>query len=295
MGLNNFVSMLFKMKNYLSLVKFSHTIFAMPFAVTGYFLAYYGVPLSPDWLLFLKILLCMVFARNAAMSFNRIVDRHFDKLNPRTNGREIPRGVLSSKAVLVFTLINSALFIFTTYFINPLVFYLSPIALAIVLFYSYTKRFTMFSHLILGLGLSLAPIGAYLSVTGKFDIIPVLYSLLVMFWVAGFDIIYALQDEEFDRNTKLHSIPAALGARGALIIALVLHFISALLVVVIGFMAGFNFYYWIGAVIFISLMVLQHFLVRPTDISKVNMAFATTNGMASVLFTIFNILSILNF
>lgn len=285
--------MFFKVKNYLSLVKFSHTIFAMPFAIIGYFLAYYKLPLNPDWWLFFKVILCMVFTRNAAMSFNRLVDRHFDKLNPRTSKREIPIGVISPKAALTFTVANSFFFILTTYFINSLVFYLSPIALSVVLFYSYTKRFTMFSHLVLGLGLSLAPIGAYLSVTGQFSLVPILYSVVVLFWVAGFDIIYALQDEEFDRNSKLHSIPAAVGARGALAIALVLHFMSALIVIAIGILAGFNIYYWIGAFLFIALMFYQHYLVRPIDISKVNKAFATTNGLASVLYAIFNIVSII--
>ncbi|MEJ5316654.1 MAG: UbiA-like polyprenyltransferase [Tenuifilum sp.] len=287
--------MFFKIKNYLSLVKFSHTIFAMPFALIGYFLAYYRLPLNPDWWLFLKVILCMVFARNAAMSFNRLVDRHFDKLNPRTSGREIPRGIIAPRSVMLFCIVNSILFVLTTYFINPLVFYLSPVALGVILFYSYTKRFTMFSHLVLGIGLSLAPIGAYLSVTGSFALIPILYSVVVLFWVAGFDIIYALQDEEFDRNSKLHSIPAAVGARGALAIALVLHFMSALIVIAIGILAGFNIYYWIGASLFIVLMIYQHYLVRPTDISKVNMAFATTNGMASLLFALFNIISILTY
>lgn len=285
--------MLFKVKNYLSLVKFSHTIFAMPFAFIGYFLAYFKLPLNPDWTLFIKVILCMVFARNSAMGFNRLVDRDFDRLNPRTRSREIPQGVLMPKSVLVFIVFNSLLFILTTYFINNLVFLLSPVALGVVLFYSYTKRFTVLSHLVLGLGLSLAPIGAYLAVTGKFNLLPILYSVVVLFWVAGFDIIYALQDEKFDRNTNLRSIPAAVGARRALTIALLLHFFSSAIVVAIGLWAGFNFYYWIGAFIFIALMVYQHYLVRPVDISKVNMAFATTNGLASVFFAIFNILSIL--
>lgn len=285
--------MFFKVKNYLSLVKFSHTIFAMPFALIGYFFAYYKLPLNPDWWLFFKVILCMVFTRNAAMSFNRLVDRHFDKLNPRTSKREIPIGVISPKAALTFTVANSVFFILTTYFINSLVFYLSPIALSVVLIYSYTKRFTMFSHLVLGLGLSLAPIGAYLSVTGQFSLVPILYSVVVLFWVAGFDIIYALQDEEFDRNVRLHSIPVAVGARWALAIAFALHFISALIVVTIGILVGFNFYYWVGAFLFVALMIYQHSLVRPTDISRVNMAFATTNGLASVLFAVFNIISII--
>lgn len=287
--------MFFKVKNYLSLVKFSHTIFAMPFALIGYFLAYYKQPLNPDWWLFLKVILCMIFARSAAMSFNRLVDRHFDKMNPRTSKREIPMGVISPKAALLFSLVNAILFIATSYFINLLVFYLSPLALGVILFYSYTKRFTLFSHLILGLGLSLAPIGAYLSVTGQFSILPILYSGVVLFWVAGFDIIYALQDEVFDRKARLHSVPAAFGARWALVIAFTLHSLSAIIVVTIGIFAGFNFYYWIGAFLFIILMIYQYYLVRPTDISKVNMAFATTNGMASLLYSLFNIISILTF
>ncbi|MDI3527553.1 MAG: 4-hydroxybenzoate polyprenyltransferase [Tenuifilum sp.] len=285
--------MLIKVKNYLSLVKFSHTIFAMPFAIIGYFLAYYKLPLNPDLSIFLKVILCMVFARNAAMSFNRLIDKHFDKLNPRTKEREIPKGIITEKPALIFIILNSILFIATTYFINNLVFYLSPIALFVVLFYSYTKRFTMLSHIVLGLGLSLAPIGAYLSVTARFEILPLLYSFLVLFWVAGFDIIYALQDEDFDKKHKLHSIPAAVGRKWSLFISFLLHFISIILVIAIGLIAAFNYWYWIGASLFIGLMLYQHYLVKPTDISKVNMAFATTNGLASIVFATFNIISIL--
>lgn len=282
-----------RFKDYLSLVKFSHTVFALPFAFVGYFLAYHHAPLEPDWKLFVMIVLCMVFARNAAMSFNRFIDRDFDKLNPRTKMREIPSGVISPAAAITFTVANAILFIGTTFLINHLVFYLSPVALGVILFYSYTKRFTMLSHLVLGLGLSFAPIGAYLAVTGKFSLLPVLYSLVVLFWVAGFDIIYALQDENFDRQVKLHSIPATVGARWALTIALLFHVLSAVMVFAIGALADFNHYYWIGGGLFIGLMVYQHTIVRPTDLSRVNMAFATTNGMASVLFATFNIISIL--
>lgn len=155
----------------------------------------------------------MVFARNAAMAFNRYLDRDIDAKNPRTVMRDIPSGKISARATLIFVIVNCVLFIATTYLINPLCFYLSPIAIFVVLFYSYTKRFTALCHLVLGLGLGLAPIGAYIAVTGQFNIVPVLYSLAVLFWVSGFDIIYALQDEDFDRSEKLHSIPSALGRK----------------------------------------------------------------------------------
>ncbi len=285
--------MLFRFKSYLSLIKFSHTIFAMPFALIGYFLAFYGKLVEWNWVLLIKVILCMVFARSAAMSFNRLVDRYIDEKNPRTRMREIPQGIISPHSALLFTIVNSVLFVLTTLLINKLVFGLSPIALGVVLLYSYTKRFTMFSHIVLGLGLSLAPIGAFLAVTGEFTLLPILYSLVVLFWVAGFDIIYALQDEDFDRNFKLQSIPAVLGARRALIVAKLLHLFSAFLVIAIGVLTGFNLLYWIGALLFVALMIFQHTLVKPGDISKVNLAFATTNGLASIIFALFNILSIL--
>lgn len=162
---------------------------------------------------FILVILCMVFARSAAMAFNRYLDRQFDAKNPRTAIREIPAGVITPKNALMFTIISCVLFIICTWFINPICFYLSPVALFVILFYSYTKRFTALCHLVLGVGLSLAPIGAYLAVTGAFALLPVLFSFTVLFWVSGFDIIYALQDEEFDRSNELHSIPAAVGKK----------------------------------------------------------------------------------
>lgn len=278
-------------KNYLSLVKFSHTIFAMPFAFIGFFLAYREAEIRIEWKLFLLVLLCMVFARNAAMSFNRVVDRYFDMLNPRTAQREIPSGIIKPKSALAFTVINSVLFISTTWFINNLVFLLSPVALFVVLFYSYTKRWTILCHFVLGLGLSLAPIGAYLAVTGHFYYIPLLYSAVVLLWVAGFDIIYSLQDEEFDRKENLKSIPAFLGGKHALLTAAILHIVSGLIVIAIGLLMKANFWYWAGSLFFLGLLVYQHSIVKPTDIRKVNIAFATTNGVASILFAAFNILS----
>ena len=198
------------MKNYFSLIKFSHTIFALPFALLGFFLAYLRFGSVFDAKLLGLVLLCMIFARSAAMGFNRYLDREIDKDNPRTIGREIPAGIISAKAALGFVIIVSLLFILTTWFINPLVFALSPVALLITLGYSYTKRFTFLCHFVLGLGLALAPIGAYLAAGGGFDLVPVLYSFAVLFWVSGFDIIYALQDEDFDKAHGLNSIPVVL-------------------------------------------------------------------------------------
>jgi 4-hydroxybenzoate polyprenyltransferase len=238
------------------------------------------------------IILCMVFARSAAMAFNRYLDRSFDAKNPRTSIREIPAGILKANRVLWFVIVNCLLFIACCFFINKLCFYLSPVALLVVLGYSYTKRFTPLCHLLLGLGLSLAPIGAYLAVTGKFALLPILFSLTVLFWVSGFDIIYALQDEDFDRENKLYSIPAALGKEKALMVSRILHVLSATCVVLAGWYGSFGLWYWIGAILFIGLLVYQHTLVKPNDLRKVNLAFFTTNGIASVGFAIFVIIDL---
>lgn len=283
------------MKKYLSLIKFSHTIFAMPFALIGFFMATYAMGEGIDWIKFLYVILCMVFARSAAMAFNRWADRDIDSKNPRTAIREIPSGIISPKNALYFVIINSVLFVITTWFINELSFYLSPVALLVVLGYSYTKRFTSLCHFVLGLGLSLAPIGAYIAVANQFALLPVIYSFIVLFWVSGFDIIYALQDEEFDKSLGLNSIPASLGKKRALMISNVLHALTALLVVYSYIQTDFLFGYWYlaGAVIFIMLLSYQHFLVKPDDLSKVNLAFFTTNGIASTIFGIFVVLDII--
>ena len=292
-----------KINQYLSLIKFSHTVFALPFALIGFTLALAdfraGLVATPGniafWVTkFFLVLLCMIFARSAAMSYNRYLDRHFDALNPRTAQREIPAGIIKPEHALGFTIFNSVAFVATTWFINSCCFYLSFVALFVILFYSYTKRITALCHLVLGLGLSLAPIGAYLSVTGRFALVPVLFSLIVITWVSGFDIIYASQDEAFDKSQKLHSIPAATGIKNALLISTLLHICSAILVVAIGVMSTqLNWLYWIGATVYIGLLVYQHFLVKPNDLSKVNIAFANTNGLASMLFALFTILSLL--
>ena len=279
-------------RNYLSLVKFSHTIFAMPFALIGFFLAISrsSVP-QMGWdkagLTLMLVILCMVFARSAAMAFNRYLDRQFDEKNPRTAIREIPAGIISANSALWFTILMSGLFILTTWFINKLCFFLSPVALMVILGYSYTKRFTPLCHLVLGIGLSLAPIGAYLAVTGEFAWLPLLFSFAVIFWVSGFDIIYALQDEEFDRLHGLYSIPSSLGKEKALYVSQMLHLFSAASVVIAGVHGEFNTLYWLGVVVFTGMLIYQHSIVKPTDLSRVNLAFMTANGIASVVFAVF--------
>ncbi len=293
-----------RIKNYLSLVKFSHTIFAMPFALIGFFLGitYLSTPSITGLVAFIEkldllrtfalVILCMIFARSAAMAFNRWLDAKYDALNPRTAVREIPAGVIQSNNALLFTIVNCVLFIACTFFINSLCFYLSPVALFIILFYSYTKRFTALCHLVLGVGLSLAPIGAYIAVTGQFSLLPILFSITVLCWVSGFDIIYALQDEDFDKQYQLHSIPAAVGKTKALRISELLHLLSASCVVYAGVYGHFGFWYWCGVAVFIGLLIYQHILVKPNDLGKVNMAFFTTNGIASVVFAVFVLLDL---
>jgi 4-hydroxybenzoate polyprenyltransferase len=281
-----------KVRTWLSLVKFSHTVFAMPFAFIGFSLAVSDNDHPFSIKLLTLIVLCMIFARNAAMGFNRYADKMYDALNPRTASREIPAGRIDSKAALIFIIINSVLFIATTYFINPLTLFLSPVALIIILGYSLTKRITVLCHFILGLGLSLAPVGAYISVTGGFNLLPVIYSLIVLTWVSGFDIIYALQDDEFDRSNNLYSIPSKTGRRKAIDISIIVHFITFLLVVTAGLIGSTGYLFWTGAGIFSILLIYQHTIVRHNDISKVNLAFATTNGIASIVFAVFVILDL---
>jgi 4-hydroxybenzoate polyprenyltransferase len=302
---------MFTLKNYLSLIKFSHTIFAMPFALIGFFLAItLGDNLEvAQWNLnktigwgwnatnfvwwediikkFILVLLCMVLARSAAMAFNRYLDRKWDAMNPRTAIREIPKGIITPKNALTFTIANCLLFIACCFFINTLCLALAPVALAVVLGYSYTKRFTPLCHLVLGLGLSLAPIGAYIAVTGQFHWLPVVFSFTVLFWVSGFDIIYALQDEEFDRSNQLYSIPAAVGKVKALNISRLLHLLSFACVVAAGLLGALGWLYWLGVLVFGTMLIYQHSIVKPNDLRRVNIAFMTANGIASVVFSLF--------
>ena len=295
-------------KNYLSLVKFSHTIFAMPFALIGFVVAltqtdiFIQHAVSPSFIslsknqLYIKfflVIVCMVTARSAAMAFNRYLDRSFDAKNPRTAIREIPKGIISANSALRFVIINCLVFITATFFINSICFYLSPVALFVILFYSYTKRFTALCHLVLGIGLSLAPIGAYLAVTGAFAWLPILFSLAVIFWVSGFDIIFALQDVGFDQSQKLYSIPALLGIEKALRVSELLHIISTVCIIAAGIYGAFGGLYWIGVAVFAGMLFYQHTIVKPNDLSKVNIAFMTANGFASVVFALFVIADII--
>jgi 4-hydroxybenzoate polyprenyltransferase len=270
----------------------------MPFALIGFFLGYKKIlnhngPADPfsvnEYLIkqFILVILCMIFARSAAMAFNRYLDRHYDALNPRTAIREIPKGIITANNALAFTIVSCFLFLVSCYFINRICFFLAPVALAVVLGYSYTKRFTPLCHLVLGLGLSLAPIGAYLAVTGIFHWLPILFSVAVICWVSGFDIIYAMQDVEFDQSQQLYSIPAALGKKNALHVSELLHLLSASAVISAGFLGGFGWLYYIGAVVFAGMLFYQHSIVKPNDLKRVNIAFMTANGIASVVFAIF--------
>ncbi len=297
-------------KNYLSLIKFSHTIFAMPFALIGFCLGIKSLKKIPNtenvisyypqsnfdkiifyflynWHIFVLIILCMITARSAAMAFNRYLDRQFDAKNPRTAIREIPAGIISEKNALFFTILMCVLFIVCTFFINSICFYLSPVALFVILFYSYTKRFTFLCHLVLGVGLSLAPIGAYLAVTGVFAWLPILFSIAVVCWVSGFDIIFALQDEAFDKENNLYSMPSVLGKAKALHISEVLHAVAALAICYAGYYGHFGWLYWVGATVFCGMLIYQHLIVKPNDLSRVNIAFMTANGIASVVFAVF--------
>lgn len=277
---------------YLSLIKFSHTVFALPFAIIGFFLALHSGFAVFSTQKFVLVILCMVFARSAAMAFNRYIDRNIDSKNERTVEREIPAGKISPLSALLFVIISSVFFVLCAYFINTLCFYLSPVALFVVLGYSYTKRYTPLCHLVLGLGLSLAPIGAYLALTEKFDVLPIIFSFIVLLWVSGFDIIYALQDEEFDRKHSLKSIPVLLGKKGALRLSEVLHVVAGLSVIAAYIYGNFSWLYLIGAILFIILLLYQHLIVKPDDLTRVNLAFGTTNGIASVIFSAFVCLDI---
>ncbi len=283
--------------NYLSLVKFSHTIFALPFALIGYFIGIVHLGDGVDWRLFLLVLLCMIFARSAAMGFNRYLDRDIDQLNDRTAVREIPAGVISPQNALAFVIGCCIAFVITTYYINSLCFYLSPIALLVILGYSYTKRFTSLCHIVLGLGLALAPIGAYMAVTSQIHPAILAYGVAVFTWVAGFDILYAMQDDTFDRDHNLNSIPANLGRDKAMVISISLHVVTGIALIVAGYLlhsAGIKAHliHWVAVAIFLVLLVYQHRIVTTTDLSRINKAFFTTNGVASVVFGVLVILDL---
>jgi 4-hydroxybenzoate polyprenyltransferase len=273
---------------YANLVKLPHTLFALPFALVGVVFASRRAPITLEAVLWVAI--AFGAARFAAMGFNRIVDRDVDALNPRTASREIPSGAISVRAAGVAVVIASGVFVAAAWRLNPLCLALSPLALGWVLGYSYTKRFTRFAHLWLGLGLGIAPAGGYLAITGAWSdpwwIVPVL-SLAVMSWVAGFDIFYALQDVSFDRRHGLHSIPAALGEARAILVARVLHLVTVLALALVGVGVGGGGWYVAGVVAVAGLLLYEHSLVRPHDLSRLNAAFFTMNGVISIVFFAF--------
>ena len=269
------------LKTTLEMIKFEHTLFALPFALLGAVLAARGWP-APGQLVW--ILVAMVGARSAAMAFNRLVDRRFDAANPRTRMRAIPAGLLSERYVLVFTLASGGLFFLAAAMLNPLTLKLAPVALGSVLLYSYTKRFTSLSHVVLGWALAIAPTGAWIAVRGAIDSpLPLLLSLAVLLWTAGFDIIYACQDREFDRAAGLHSIPARLGIARALRVAQIFHFVMFLALLLIFQLGDLHWLGMIGILATAGLLIHQHRLVSPTDLSKLDVAFFTTNAYVSVI------------
>lgn len=279
-----------KLKIILEMIKFEHTIFALPFAIMSAFIAAEGIPPLPKlgW-----ILVAMVGARSCAMAFNRLVDAEIDSENPRTAMRAIPAGLITKGAVSVFTLVSAGLLVFAAWRLNPLAFALSPVALAVIMGYSYTKRFTALSHLWLGLALSISPVGAWIAIKGQFDWTPIILCCVVLLWTAGFDIIYACQDVNFDRKHGLHSIPARLGIRWALWVSSALHVVAVLLLFGIPLLTELGLFYYIGVGIVILIFIYEHAIVKPNDLSRVNLAFFTLNGMISLVLMALSIADIL--
>ena len=274
-----------KIRRYASLVRFSHTVFALPFAFASMVLAWPSHPITLRTVLW--ILVAMVGARTAAMGFNRLADRKFDALNPRTQGWELPKGTVKTWEAGLLTIVASIIFVFGAYQLNWTCFVLSPVALAVVFFYSLTKRFTWASHLFLGVALSLAPIGAWLAVAGApIDLqelaIPLCLGLAVVFWLAGFDIIYSLQDREFDRVHGLYSIPVRFGVTWALRLSSFFHICTIVFLILVGVAAQLGVIYWIGCLAVSFILIWEHRIVRPNDLSRINRAFFDFNAYVSI-------------
>lgn len=274
-------SALHKLKTTLEMIKFEHTLFALPFAFLGAVLAADGLP---SWRQILWITVAMVGARSAAMTFNRIVDRDIDAQNPRTANRELPTGRLSVGFAWAFLYVSIGIFLLASYSLNWLTFALSPVALICVLGYSYAKRFTAFAHIFLGLALAISPSAAWIAVKGDLmDEIPILLSVLVLMWTAGFDVLYACQDFEFDRKAGLRSIPARFGIKNSLRIARLFHFQAFIVLVLLYFVTGLGWLALAGVIAVGVLLIYQHTLVKANDLSKMNAAFFTTNAFVSVI------------
>ena len=281
--------------DFLRLVKFSHTIFAMPFALIAFTYALQSTEAEFCWWLLVQVILCMVFARNVAMGFNRWADRHIDKENTRTADREIPAGKISPHQAMVFVVANGVLFVATACTINSLTAILSPVALAVVMFYSYCKRFTALAHIVLGLSLAIAPAGAFIAVTGTLTWPVCLLSLLVLTWCGGFDIIYALQDAKFDRERGLHSIPSHFSVATSLYISIALHCVSVASLIAFAMVLPQSCVLWTGVALFAAILIAEHLLVTPTKQRSIGIAFGTLNGLASLTLAAFIIANILIF
>lgn len=279
-----------RIKIILEMIKFEHTIFALPFAFTGALLALDGLPSLEQaiW-----IVVAMVGARSAAMGFNRWADRDIDAENPRTKTRALPLGLVTPAQVLAFIIVSSGLLVLAAYMLNPLSFYLSPVALAIVCFYSYTKRFTFLSHAFLGLAISGAPMGAWIAVTGRFEFPALVLGVAVLFWLVGFDILYALQDLEFDQKAGLHSVPQRFGVRTSLLISRTAHLVTMLCLFWIYVLLPGGMLYLLGVLVAMGLIIYEHSLVKESDLSKLNIAFFNMNGYISVTIFIFTLLDVL--
>jgi 4-hydroxybenzoate polyprenyltransferase len=275
---------------YLEMIKFEHSIFALPFAMIGMM---WGARGWPGWAVFGWIVVAMVSCRSAAMAFNRIADRGIDAINPRTKMRAIPAGMLQLRQANIFFFASCLVFFVSAYALNPLAFALSPIALGVTLFYSVTKRFTPLCHFILGLSLGIAPSAAWIGATGKLDWAIVPITAAVLFWTAGFDIIYSLQDEEFDREHGLRSLPETLGKARALVVSRVSHALGVGFLILGGIMVAAGPVYYVGVAVAASLLVYEQSLVKPDDLSKVNMAFFTLNGFVSIGVFVFALIDLL--
>ncbi|TGE34437.1 UbiA-like polyprenyltransferase [Desulfosporosinus sp. Sb-LF] len=278
-----------KLKVFFEMIKLEHTLFALPFAYLGAFLAADGIPSAFK---LIWITLAMIGARTAAMSLNRLIDRHIDARNPRTAQRALPAGQLRVNEVYIYTLLSFLLLGFSAYRLNLLALWLMPIAVFFLVLYSYTKRFTWACHLVLGISLGLAPAGAWIGVTGHWALAPILLGLGVVTWVAGFDVVYACQDVEFDRKEGLHSIPAIFGLRRGLEISSFLHMLAPLFFIAVGVVMSMHWLYYVGVAIAIILLFRQHRLVSADDFSKIGVAFFDLNGYLSILLFVFSILDL---
>ncbi len=270
-----------KIRNTFELIKFSHSIFAMPFALGSMLIAAHGMP-AP--VVIFRIILALVFARTSAMAFNRWLDADIDAKNPRTQDRHIPAGSLSKRYTLTLTLLSSLGFIYISFLLGSLCFYLSPLVLLVLFFYSYTKRFSSYTQLFLGLALGIAPVGAWIAVTNSFNLVPILLCVAVLFWVAGFDILYATQDYDFDKATGLHSMVVKFGIPRSLIIARFMHAVSFLIFLATGFVAHLHWPYFAGLGMMAILFVYQHSLIRAENLSRIDAAFFKANGLISLIF-----------